>query len=82
MTNGSNTIGVVLTGMGDDGTRGSQIIKQAGGIVIAQDKDTSPIFGMPACVVKAVEVDKVLPIDKIGKEITRLCNIKSSPIKR
>jgi two-component system, chemotaxis family, protein-glutamate methylesterase/glutaminase len=68
---GPMSIGVVLTGMGSDGARGSRLIKNAGGLVLAQDEATSVIFGMPAETIKAGVVDQVLGIDDIYSAIER-----------
>ena len=65
------TIGVVLTGMGNDGSRGAGRIKQAGGHVIVQDEATSVIFGMPSEAIKTGAVDQVLPIESIYAAIER-----------
>lgn len=62
---GPMTTGVILTGMGNDGTRGAPAVKAAGGHVIAQDEATSVIFGMPAEAIKAGAVDQVLPLENI-----------------
>jgi len=62
---GPMTTGVILTGMGSDGAKGSQSVKAAGGHVIAQDEVTSVIFGMPAEAIKTGAVDQVLGIDAI-----------------
>ena len=66
---GAMSIGVVLTGMGSDGTRGSRAIKDAGGYVVAQDEATSVIFGMPAEAIKSGAVDQVLGLDDIYSSI-------------
>jgi len=62
---GPMTIGVILAGMGNDGARGVQAVKNAGGYVLAQDEATSVIFGMPAEAIKTGVVDQVLPIENI-----------------
>jgi two-component system, chemotaxis family, protein-glutamate methylesterase/glutaminase len=68
---GPMSIGVVLTGMGSDGARGARLIKNAGGLVIAQDEATSVIFGMNAEAIKAGVVDQVLGIDDIYPAIEK-----------
>lgn len=62
---GAMTVGIVLTGMGNDASRGAQAVRAAGGIVIAQDEATSIIFGMPAEAIKTGAVNHVLPLDQI-----------------
>jgi two-component system chemotaxis response regulator CheB len=78
---GAMTIGVVLTGMGNDGAAGAKAIRNAGGLVIAQDEATSVIFGMPAEAIKAANVEQVLPLDDIYAAIEkRVINIcKATP---
>jgi len=66
---GAMSIGVVLTGMGSDGARGSKAIKNAGGYVLARMKPRSVIFGMPAEAIKSGAVDHVLSIDDIYTSI-------------
>ena len=60
---GPMSLGVILTGMGNDGSRGAQAVKNAGGYVLAQDEATSVIFGMNAEAIRAGAVDQVLPIE-------------------
>lgn len=62
---GPLSIAAVLTGMGNDGTNGARAIKNAGGLVLAQDEATCVIFGMPAEAIRAGVVDQVLGIDDI-----------------
>jgi two-component system chemotaxis response regulator CheB len=64
-TFGANAIGVLLTGMGNDGARGMQRIRRAGGFTVAQNEATSPIYGMPRAAVELGAVDVVLPPDEI-----------------
>ncbi len=69
---GGRVLGVVLTGMGNDGLRGCRAIREAGGTVLVQDEETSTVWGMPRCVAEAGLAHKVLPIGQIGPEIVRL----------
>ena len=64
-------ISVVLTGMGNDSSRGVQAVKAGGGFVIAQDEATSVIFGMPAEAIKTGAVDQVLPLESIYKSVEK-----------
>jgi two-component system chemotaxis response regulator CheB len=66
---GKDLLAVVLTGMGYDGMRGCQVVRAKHGQVIAQDEETSVIWGMPGAVVQNNLADMVLPIDKIADEI-------------
>jgi two-component system chemotaxis response regulator CheB len=68
---GANVLGVVLTGMGSDGKRGSAEIRNAGGTVIAQDQSSSVVWGMPGSVVNASLADRVCPLNGIVPEILR-----------
>ncbi len=65
------TLGVVLTGIGDDGTDGAKIIKQFGGKIFAESEETALIYGMPKAVVKAGLADKVVPLPKMAEEIEK-----------
>lgn len=68
---GKNAIGIIMTGMGDDGARGLKEMKDAGAYTIAQDEATSVVFGMPAEAIKLGGVDKVLPLKSILAEALR-----------
>lgn len=69
---GKHVLGVMLTGMGSDGTREFVKMHQSGAYVIAQDQATSVVYGMPKTVLEAGGVDEVLPIEKIGLRIRSL----------
>ncbi len=69
VTFGAKTIGVVLSGMGEDGARGIEAIKRAGGWVIAQDESTSVVYGMPRAAFLTGCVDEVLPLGSIAEAI-------------
>lgn len=71
---GPETIGVVLTGMGEDGVMGCKAIKQVGGHVIVQDEESSTVFGMPKAVAIAGFADEVLPLNKIATKLIELIN--------
>ena len=66
---GRNALGIILTGMGHDGTDGCQHIHDRGGQIIVQDEATSVVWGMPGFVVKGKLADKVLPLDQIAGEV-------------
>jgi two-component system, chemotaxis family, protein-glutamate methylesterase/glutaminase len=68
---GPNCLAVVLTGMGQDGLRGCEVIRAAGGQVIAQDEASSVVWGMPGFVARAGLAERVLPLALIGGEIVR-----------
>jgi two-component system chemotaxis response regulator CheB len=63
---GKNTIGVILTGMGDDGTEGARALVNAGGLVIAESAETAIVYGMPQAAVKAGVVRRSLPLRDIA----------------
>jgi len=67
-----DAVGVVLTGMGSDGTLGAQAIKSAGGVVLAQDKSSCVIYGMPRSVIDAGLVDKIVALHDMAREMERL----------
>lgn len=64
---GRSALGILLTGMGEDGARGIQSIKASGGRTVAQDEGSSIIFGMPKAAIDLHVVDAVLPLEQIGK---------------
>jgi two-component system chemotaxis response regulator CheB len=65
-------LGVILTGMGNDGLKGMQQIKERGGMTLVQDRSTSTIYGMPKACADAGVADEILPLDRIGAEIGRI----------
>ncbi|MFP4476030.1 MAG: chemotaxis response regulator protein-glutamate methylesterase [Desulfatibacillaceae bacterium] len=70
---GKNSVGVLLTGMGDDGARGLLEMKQAGADTVAQDEATCIVFGMPGEAIKLGAASRVLPLDRIAQEVIKLC---------
>lgn len=66
-----DVIAAILTGMGQDGLRGSQILKAQGAMILAQDEGSSVVWGMPGAVVNAGIADRVLPLDQVVPEILR-----------
>ncbi len=75
---GENSIGVILTGIGDDGVAGMKEIKASGGFTIAQDEATSAVFGMPGNAVESGCVDRVVPVSGIFGEIMKRLNARRS----
>lgn len=70
---GRNAVGVIMTGMGDDGARGMREMYDAGAITIAQDEATCVVYGMPCEAVKQGGVHKITPLQHIAAEVLRLC---------
>ena len=73
---GKNAVGVILTGMGDDGAHGMREMREAGAYTIAQDEKSCVVFGMPNEAIKLNGVEKILPLTEIANEIinkTKLC---------
>ncbi len=68
---GNRATGVIMTGMGSDGTLGLKLMKRNGAIIIAQDEDTCTVFGMPKEPIEAGIVDVIAPLDRIAEEICR-----------
>jgi two-component system chemotaxis response regulator CheB len=71
---GSNAVGIIMTGMGDDGARGLLEMKNAGAYTIAQDEATSVVFGMPKEAIALGAADKVAPLGLLSMEIVRAGN--------
>lgn len=76
----SQAIGVLLTGMGRDGVDGLQSIKQAGGITIAQDEESSVVFGMPKVAIEEQAAGRVLPLNRIAETLINLAKL-STPLR-
>jgi two-component system, chemotaxis family, protein-glutamate methylesterase/glutaminase len=75
---GAASVGVILTGMGDDGAVGLQEIRRAGGMTIAQDEATSAVYGMPAAAAKVGAVRQVLPLNRIADAVVRSVRARPS----
>lgn len=71
---GKNAVGVIMTGMGDDGAHGMKEMFDAGAVTIAQDEASCVVYGMPHEAVKLGGVNKVMPLQNIAPEILRLCS--------
>ena len=71
-TVGARAIGVILTGMGDDGVEGARAIRDAGGTIIAEAQETAVVYGMPGAAVRAGLAHKVLPLPQIAEYLASL----------
>lgn len=66
---GRDVLGIILTGMGDDGARGMKVLHDGGARTIAQNEETCVVFGMPKEAIKLQAVDDILPLDNIARAI-------------
>jgi len=71
---GRNAVGVIMTGMGDDGALGMKEMYEAGAFTLAQDEATCVVFGMPQEAIKLGGVHKVLPLQSLAAAVVRACN--------
>jgi two-component system, chemotaxis family, protein-glutamate methylesterase/glutaminase len=69
---GSRAVGVILTGMGDDGVEGAKAIRAAGGLVIAESQETAVVYGMPGAAVRAGVPNRVLPLPLVADFLASL----------
>jgi two-component system, chemotaxis family, protein-glutamate methylesterase/glutaminase len=74
-TAGSNALGIIMTGMGDDGARGLREMHDAGARTVAEDESTCVVFGMPMEAIKRGGVDKVVPLHLIPREVVAFAPI-------
>jgi len=78
---GADSLTVILTGMGQDGLRGCESLRAAGGQVLAQDEATSVVWGMPGYVAGAGLADRVLPLAMIAGEIVQRVRAQKRPVR-
>lgn len=71
---GKNAVGVIMTGMGDDGAKGMLEMKEAGAFNIAQDEESCVVFGMPKKAIELNAVERVLPLSAIPAAVSREAN--------
>ncbi|MFI5104484.1 MAG: chemotaxis response regulator protein-glutamate methylesterase [Terriglobales bacterium] len=71
---GSRAIGVLMTGMGDDGAAGMGMIKDAGGMTIAQTEESCVVFGMPKAAIERGFATRVVPLDALADSLAIHCN--------
>lgn len=70
---GKGVLGIILTGMGNDGAEGIKKIKEAGGITFAESEETAVVYGMPRVPVQMGLIDKIVPINHVADELIRIC---------
>jgi two-component system, chemotaxis family, protein-glutamate methylesterase/glutaminase len=72
---GGDVLSVVLTGMGSDGLKGTQALKQAGAYSLVQDEASSVVWGMPGAIAQAGLADRIVPLEQVAAEIVRLTGL-------
>ena len=72
-------IAIILTGMGSDGARGLGPLKRNGAYVIAQDEESSVVWGMPGAAAATNQVDEILPLARIGPTVAALLGTRRAP---
>ena len=75
---GERALAIVLTGMGQDGLRGCEMLRNTGARVFVQDEASSVVWGMPGFVARAGLADKILPLDQIAQEIVRATTLQAA----
>ncbi|HTW82530.1 MAG TPA: chemotaxis response regulator protein-glutamate methylesterase [Candidatus Sulfotelmatobacter sp.] len=78
-TYGAGALGVILTGMGHDGVEGLRVIKERGGFVVGQDEASAVVYGMPRAAAVAGLVDRVVPLDAVGRTLCELTGTAFAP---
>src|SRR5262245_55081282 len=71
---GSRAMGILMTGMGDDGAHGLGLIKDSGGLTIAQSEDSCTVFGMPKAAIEKGNAMRVVPLDMLANTLALQCN--------
>jgi two-component system chemotaxis response regulator CheB len=71
---GSRSVGMIMTGMGDDGAEGLGLMKDAGALTIAQSEDSCTVFGMPKAAIERGYAMRVVPLDMMANTLTMQCN--------
>ena len=66
---GRDVLGIIMTGMGDDGARGMKLLHNGGARTVAQNEETCVVFGMPKEAIKLDAVDEILPLQQIARAI-------------
>jgi two-component system chemotaxis response regulator CheB len=70
---GRNAVGVIMTGMGDDGAKGMLELREAGAFTLAQDEASSVVFGMPKEAIRLNAVNRILPLEALAGAVMNAC---------
>ena len=76
---GNRMLAVILTGMGQDGLRGCELVREQGGQILVQDEASSVVWGMPGAVAQAGLADKILPLHQVASEIITRARVGRVP---